>query len=853
MAIVGVASIRIKPDLTEFRKELNAELKSIKTELTIKLKVDTKLAQADIDAFVKKESGKTINQRVKVDMGDLKKVQTGLEGVAAAGAKVGVAALAFTAIQATAQAIVPLLIASAGALLLFPGAIAAAGIGLATVKLGADGIKKAFDALTPTLNKLKASISATFQTGLAPAVNNLKQIIPQLTPGFKAVAQAISTVAVNFTAMLKSNANVAILKGLLSSTATIIQNVGAALAPVVQAFLTIAGVAAGTLKQLTSGFGAAATKFAQFITASANSGQLFDWIKGGLDALKTLGQIVVQVGGIVAAVFNGLSQGAGDLGGTLLPTLKAINTALSGGAGAAALQALDTAMSQLGQAIGKDLLGVLQALLPLITGVLNFIGNNAQLVIGLVTGIYLLAKAIGIAAAASEAWTVIAGVLDIALDANPVGAIVLAVEALIAVVALIIIYWKPISGFFVKIGSAIAGAFHAAIDWVSNAFQSTVSAITGFFGSIGSFFSGIGSTIASAFTSVISFFTGLPAKIGSFLASLPAIVGNALLAAMKFGLNAVIQGLEWIIAEFIAFPLQVISVLVNLATSVYNFFNTTFVTWTLAFGNWILSVIQFFIDLPGKILTAVSNFGAMIGNWIVNSGVTLLTNVVNLINSVISFFQGLPGRILTAVQNFGAMIGTWIRNALGVLIAAIPVAFASIGAFFSSLPGRILSALGDLGNLLAEAGRAIISGLLNGLKAALNGVLSFVSGIADKIKALKGPLPYDRKLLIPAGNKIMEGLHQGLSDGFKPVQDLVGSMADQLAGSFGSQSLGASVSGQFTTAIATSGALDFTPTPVVVNVAANPDGIKDFINVQIDDNSRQIVRGAKAGIGGTTT
>lgn len=852
MAIVGVASIRIKPDLTEFRKELNAELKSIKTELTIKVKVDTKLAQADIDAFVKKESGKTINQRVKVDMGDLKKVQAGLEGVAAAGAKVGVAALAFTAIQTVAQAIVPLLIASSGALLLFPGAIAAAGIGLATVKLGADGIKKAFDALTPTLNKLKAAVSSTFQSGLAPAVQNLKTLIPQLTPGFKAVAQAISAVAVNFTSMLKSNANVAILQGLLKSTAVIIQNVGAALAPVVQAFLTIAGVAAGTLKQLTSGFGTAATKFAQFITASANSGQLFDWITGGLSALKQLGQIVVQVGGIIAAVFSGLSTGAGNLGGTLLPTLKAINTALSSGPGQAALQALGTAMSQLGQAIGKDLLGVLQALLPLITSVLTFIGNNAQLVIGLVTGIYLLAKAIAVAAAASEAWAVIAGVLDIALDSNPIGAIVLAVEALIAVVALIIIYWGPISGFFTKIGKAIADAFHAAIDWVVGAFHTTVSAITSFFGSIGSFFSGIGDKIASAFQAVVGFFAGLPAKIGSFLASLPSVIGNALLTALKFAGTVVVQGLEWIIASFVALPLIIMRTLITFVTTLVTWAQTTGAQVVLAIGTWINSVIAFFIALPGNIISAVSNFGSMIGTWFSNAATNVIGQVVNFVASAITFFQGLPGRIISAVASFGSMIASWAGNALGNLIRSLPGLASGIWGFFQSIPGRILSALGDLGNLLLQAGKAIINGLLNGIKAAISGVFSFVGGIADKIKSLKGPLPYDRKLLIPAGTAIMAGLHQGLSDGFKPVQDLVGGMADTLAGSFNTP-IGASVAGQFSSSITASGALDFTPTPVVVNVAANPDGIKDFINVQIDDNSRQIVRGAKAGIGGTTT
>ena len=85
---------------------------------------------------------------------------------------------------------------------------------------------------------------------------------------------------------------------------------------------------------------------------------------------------------------------------------------------------------------------------------------------------------------------------------------------------------------------------------------------------------------------------------------------------------------------------------------------------------------------------------------------------------------------------------------------------------------------------LSGAGRAIMNSLLSGLKSAWGAVKHFVGGIADWIKAHKGPISYDRRLLIPAGKAIMTGLNQGLNNSFSDVKKNVSSMADSLADSF---------------------------------------------------------------------
>lgn len=91
---------------------------------------------------------------------------------------------------------------------------------------------------------------------------------------------------------------------------------------------------------------------------------------------------------------------------------------------------------------------------------------------------------------------------------------------------------------------------------------------------------------------------------------------------------------------------------------------------------------------------------------------------------------------------------------------------------------------------LSAQGSAIMSSLLSGLSSMLPNVIGFAAGIAGQIAAVKGPLSYDRKLLIPAGKAIMEGLHKGLKNNFGSIISLVSRMAPQIAQGLEGSSVG---------------------------------------------------------------
>ena len=102
--------------------------------------------------------------------------------------------------------------------------------------------------------------------------------------------------------------------------------------------------------------------------------------------------------------------------------------------------------------------------------------------------------------------------------------------------------------------------------------------------------------------------------------------------------------------------------------------------------------------------------------------------------------------------------------------------------FYSAGSGAGQHVKSGIGNVdLDAAGSATMHGFLRGLRRAFEDVKGFISSVGPWIGKHKGPISYDRKLLIPAGSAIMGGLNDGLSNGFNDVMSNVSSMAGNIA------------------------------------------------------------------------
>ena len=136
-------------------------------------------------------------------------------------------------------------------------------------------------------------------------------------------------------------------------------------------------------------------------------------------------------------------------------------------------------------------------------------------------------------------------------------------------------------------------------------------------------------------------------------------------------------------------------------------------------------------------------------------------------------------------------IGMWegIKSGLGSIFDGIVTgaqkAWDTMKNGVKDLCSGIKGFFSGLANInLWDAGKAILDGFLGGLKSAFNGVKNFIGGIAGWIRDHKGPISYDRRLLIPAGKAIMGGFDASLQNSFKDVQRTVGGVAGWISNAF---------------------------------------------------------------------
>lgn len=402
--------------------------------------------------------------------------------------------------------------------------------------------------------------------------------------------------------------------------------------------------------------------------------------------------------------------------------------------------------------------GIVAAIGP----IMAIVGNIINVVVKVVQVIKLVKGAIVAVKGAIVA-------LNAVMLANPIGLVIAAIAALVAI---FVVLWNKCDAFrefWINLWEAIKEAFAG----VAEAIGEVVS-------NIAEWFSTLPERIGEAINAVVDWFTQLPGRISS-------AIGEALNAVSNWG------------------------------QEVYNSMSTGVSQAINAVGQW-------FDQLPSRIGYALGYAAGFVVSWVQETYTTMTTKIAETIEAIGQWFASLPGRISEGLSNAINSISEWCSNVLTAIGEWFTNMWSAFAEWFTALPGKIRDWLAEALQAVVDWGLGLIDAAGEALGGFVESISEWLSQIPEKFKEwfnsaiefLKG-LPAQ---LYEIGANMLQSLWDGLVSIWNKLLDWINGIVDQIKRAFSSAkegyndavSTGKKVSGSYATG------LDYVPRTMDVRV-----------------------------------
>ena len=390
---------------------------------------------------------------------------------------------------------------------------------------------------------------------------------------------------------------------------------------------------------------------------------------------------------------------------------------------------------------------------------------------------------------------------------GPVG---LVIAAIVAIGAAFVVLWNKSEGF----RNFFIGLWNGIVNVASNAWQGIQNAWNGVVEWFTNLWNGIKETASNAWNSFIEKAQPVIDAIKNAWNSI-----TEFFSGLWEGIKQIASDVWTVISTVISTVLNVIAGIISAATALIQ-------------GNW------------SAAWEAVKGIAQTVWTGIQTVITTVINVISNIISTVLSAIQNTVTTIWTGIQNFVSTtinaIKDTVVNAANALKEGFLSALEALKSGVSSAIEAVKGFFNQLWNIdLSGAGRAIMEGFLGGLKSMWGAVTDFVGGIASWIAAHKGPISYDRRLLIPAGQAIMGGFNTALMSGFEDVKGNVSGMADGIRSMFDdagsrvsamSNALQGDFSNNVSGTLSATYEVNQTKEPAIINLALGSNDFRAFVS-----------------------